>query len=95
MKILVACESSGVVREAFRKKGHSAWSCDLLPADDGSKFHLQGNVLDYIDGTWDIIIAHPPCTYLCGFWYSLVERTKKENRRRPAERKDASRKKKS
>ena len=45
MKILVACESSGVVREAFRKKGHSAWSCDLLPADDGSKFHLQGNVL--------------------------------------------------
>ena len=78
MKILVACESSGVVREAFRKKGHSAWSCDLLPADDGSKFHLQGNVLDYIDESWDIIIAHPPCTYLCGSGIHWLKERKKK-----------------
>ena len=87
MKILVACESSGVVREAFRKKGHSAWSCDLLPADDGSKFHLQGNVLDYIDESWDIIIAHPPCTYLCGsgiHW--LKERKKKTEQEQQKEK---------
>ena len=78
MKILVACESSGVVREAFRKKGHQAWSCDLLPADDGSTYHIQGNVLNYLNNDWDLIIAHPPCTYLCGsgiHW--LKERDKK------------------
>lgn len=65
MKVLVACEYSGVVREAFRARGHDAWSCDLLPADDGSPYHLQGDVLQYIDGGgWDLMIAHPPCTYL-------------------------------
>jgi len=90
MKILVACESSGVVREAFRKKGHHAWSCDLLPADDGSKFHLQGNVLDIIGDdaiVWDLIIAHPPCTYLCGsgiHW--LKERKKKTEEEQQKER---------
>jgi hypothetical protein len=59
----VACEFSGVVREAFRRRGHDAWSCDLLPAEDGSKFHLRGDVRDYL-GSWDLMIAHPPCTYL-------------------------------
>ena len=66
MKVLVACESSGTVREAFRKKGHDAWSCDLLPADDGSRFHIQGDALEVIHKKWDLIIAHPPCTFLCG-----------------------------
>jgi len=65
MRILVACESSGTVRNAFRAKGHDAWSCDLLPADDGSKFHIQGNVLEHLHDGWEMIIAHPPCTYLC------------------------------
>jgi hypothetical protein len=64
MRILVACESSGTVREAFRAKGHEAWSCDLLPADDGSLFHLQGDARDLLRDGWDMLIAHPPCTRL-------------------------------
>lgn len=64
MRILIACEYSGRVREAFRKLGHDAWSCDLLPADDNSLFHIQGDVLDYLTDGWDMMIAHPPCTYL-------------------------------
>lgn len=64
MKILVACEYSGKVREAFRKLGHDAWSCDLLPADDNSPYHYQGDVFDIINDGWDMMIAHPPCTYL-------------------------------
>jgi hypothetical protein len=64
MNVLVACESSGVVREAFRAKGHNAWSCDLLPADDGSKYHIQEDARDAISGGWDLLIAHPPCTRL-------------------------------
>lgn len=68
MRVLVACEFSGVVREAFRARGHDAWSCDLLPAEDGSRFHIQGNVLDHLalawDGEYDLMIAHPPCTHL-------------------------------
>lgn len=63
MKVLVACEYSGKVREAFRKLGHDAYSCDLLPADDKSPFHIQDDVLKHLDG-WDMIIAHPPCTHL-------------------------------
>lgn len=64
MKVLVACEYSGRVRAAFRKLGHDAWSCDLLPADDGSEFHIQGDVLEHLDEGWDLMIAHPPCTHL-------------------------------
>lgn len=64
MRVLIACEFSGVVREAFRKKGHDAWSCDLLPADDGSPYHIQGDVLKELGRGWDLMIAHPPCTYL-------------------------------
>ena len=64
MKILIACEFSGIVREAFRKRGHDAWSCDLLPSDDNSPFHIQGDVLEILDHGWDMMIAHPPCTYL-------------------------------
>jgi site-specific DNA-cytosine methylase len=64
MKILVACEYSGRVREAFRKLGHDAWSCDLLPSDDNSPYHIQGDVLELLDKGWDMMIAHPPCTHL-------------------------------
>ena len=64
MRVLVACEFSGKVREAFRLKGHDAYSCDLLASDDESKFHIQGDALDVIGNGWDMIIAHPPCTYL-------------------------------
>lgn len=64
MKVLVACEYSGTVRDAFRKQGHFAISCDLLPADDGSAWHYQGDVMRILDKGWDLMIAHPPCTYL-------------------------------
>jgi len=66
MRVLVACEFSGVVREAFRLRGHDAWSCDYLPAEDGSEHHFHGNVIDHdiIKLGWDLLIAHPDCTYL-------------------------------
>lgn len=64
MKVLVACEFSGAVRRQFRLRGHQAWSCDLLPSEDGSKFHIQGDVLKFLRDGWDLLIAHPPCTHL-------------------------------
>jgi hypothetical protein len=69
MRVLVACEYSGVVREAFRALGHDAYSCDLLPAEDTSPFHIQGDVLPLLAGMndrtpWDLMVAHPPCTHL-------------------------------
>ena len=65
MRVLVACESSGTVRRAFRERGHDAWSCDLLPADDGSPHHYQQDVIALLEpGRWDLMIAHPPCTHL-------------------------------
>lgn len=64
MRILIACEYSGVVRDAFIRKGHEAMSCDLLPTDVPGP-HYQGDVFDVINDGWDMMIAHPPCTYLC------------------------------
>ena len=64
MKVLVACEFSGVVRDAFIARGHDAMSCDILPTDKPGP-HYQGDVFDVINGGWDLMIAHPPCTYLC------------------------------
>ena len=63
MRVLVACEYSGVVRDAFIKLGHDAMSCDLLPTDALGP-HYQGDVFDVIDAQWDLMIAHPPCTDL-------------------------------
>jgi len=63
VNILVACEYSGVVRDAFIKKGHKAISCDLLPTDKPGP-HYQGDIFDMLDQKWDLIIAHPPCTAL-------------------------------
>lgn len=64
MRVLVACEFSGVVRNAFLLRGHDVCSCDLLPADDGSSLHTQRDVREILDDRWDLMIAHPPCTYL-------------------------------
>lgn len=64
MKVLVACEFSGVVREAFRKRGHDAWSCDFLKSEQSAKYHIQDNVLYHISDDFDLMIAHPPCTHL-------------------------------
>lgn len=65
MKILIACEFSGVVREAFRARGHDAWSCDILPAEDESDHHHCGDVREIIADGWDLMVAFPPCTHLC------------------------------
>ena len=65
MKVLVGCECSGIVREAFRAKGHEAWSCDLKPAEDGSLFHYQESIIRVLEETrWDLVILHPECTAL-------------------------------
>lgn len=63
MRVLIACEYSGTVRDAFVDKGHDAWSCDLLPSDTAGN-HYQGDVRDILDDEWDLMIAHPPCTHL-------------------------------
>jgi site-specific DNA-cytosine methylase len=63
MRVLVACEFSGVVREAFKARGHDAWSCDLLPTEIPGQ-HIQGDVLKVLGDYWDLMIAHPPCTHL-------------------------------
>jgi hypothetical protein len=66
LRVLVACEFSGIVRDAFLEKGHDAWSCDLLPAEHNSNRHIQGDVRDILNDGWDfLIVAHPPCTRLC------------------------------
>ena len=64
MNVLVGCEYSGRVRQAFRDRGHDAWSCDLLPSEDDSPFHIQGDVLSLLGDGWDLAIFHPPCTHL-------------------------------
>lgn len=66
LRVLVACEFSGTVRDAFLERGHDAWSCDLLPDERGSNRHIRGDVRDILDERWDmVIVAHPPCTRLC------------------------------
>lgn len=64
MRILIACEFSGVVRDAFKERGHEAWSCDLLDTDKPG-LHIKDDVLKHLDDGWDMMIAHPPCKYIC------------------------------
>src|SRR5687767_3161231 len=63
LRVLVACEFSGIVRDAFRRRGHDAWSCDLLPSETPGP-HIQGDVLSVLREGWDLMIAFPPCTHL-------------------------------
>jgi len=65
MKVLVACEFSQVVTHAFRDKGHEAYSCDILPTDGNPNWHIQDDVLNHLDEDWDLMIAHPTCTFMC------------------------------
>jgi hypothetical protein len=66
LRVLVACEYSGVVRRAFLARGCDAWSCDLLPSEDGSNRHIRGDARDLLHDGWDLLmVAHPPCTRLC------------------------------
>lgn len=81
LKVLIACEYSGVVREAFRKLGHDAWSCDLLDSEDNSPYHLKCDVLTILDQEWDLMIAHPPCTHLAvsgARWFKNKTKEQKE-----------------
>jgi site-specific DNA-cytosine methylase len=80
MKVLVACEYSGTVRDAFKAKGHDAWSCDLLPTDTPGN-HIQGDVLEVIGQGWDLMVAHPPCTHLAvsgARWFKLKQKEQAE-----------------
>lgn len=81
MKVLIGCEFSGVVREAFRRRGHDAWSCDFLPPDDGSSFHFQDDVLNVLADGWDLAIFHPPCQHLAvsgARWFKEKQKEQKE-----------------
>ena len=95
MRIIVACECSGRTREALRKAGHDAWSCDLKPAEDGSPFHLQGDMFDTLkkQSPFRAIIAHPDCTYLCssGLHWNTRGKIESDGRPRAAHTEDAIR----
>lgn len=66
LRVLIGCETSGVVRRAFAARGHDVWSCDLLPSEDRSNRHIIGDVRDILDDGWDLLaVMHPPCTRLC------------------------------
>ena len=92
MKVLVACEFSGVVRDAFLAKGHDAISCDLLPTESPGP-HIQGDVLPLLSEPWDLVIAHPPCTYLCnsGVCWLYRRGTRERDEERWAKMRDAAR----
>jgi len=81
MRVLVACEYSAVVRDAFRGQGHDAWSVDILPTEGDPTWHIQGDAIDAAySQRWDLLIAHPPCTYLSragARWWKDPERQKK------------------
>lgn len=78
MKILIACEMSGIIREAFKKKGHEAWSCDLMDTEIPSKYHIKDDVMNHLDQGWDLMIAHPVCTFICRNRARLNKIEKKE-----------------
>ena len=81
MRVLVACEFSGIVREAFKAKGHDSWSCDLLPSEIKGQ-HIQDDVLKVINENWDLMIAHPPCTHLAvsgARWFKEKRKEQKES----------------
>jgi hypothetical protein len=82
MRVLVACEFSGIVREAFKAKGHDAWSCDFLDTEILGQ-HIKGDVLPHLNDGWDLMIAHPPCTYLAvsgAAWFKKAGRQELQDR---------------
>ncbi len=81
MNVLVACEFSGIVRDAFRREGHNAWSCDILDSEDGFLFHLKDDVRKHLNRRWDLMIAHPPCTHLAvsgARWFKYKQKEQKQ-----------------
>lgn len=85
MRVLIACEFSGIVREAFRARGHEAYSCDILPAEDHG-FHIQDDALRLLDDGWDLMIAHPPCTFLTNSGVRWLYKEGKQTNGRDEER---------
>lgn len=77
MRVLVGCEVTGIVREAFAKLGHIAYSCDLLDSISCGN-HIKGDIFDYLDEGWDLLIAHPPCQYLCASGIHWTKRGKRD-----------------
>lgn len=73
LRVLVACEFSGIVRDAFAARGHDAWSCDLLASEREGQ-HIRDDVLRHLNDGWDVMIAHPPCTYICGAGLNWIHR---------------------
>ena len=86
MRILVACEFSGIVRDAFRDKGHDAWSCDLLCCERGPKHHILGDALTHLDDGWDMMLAFPPCTHLASSGAAHFAKKRKDGRQDAAKR---------
>ena len=85
MKVLVACEESQVVCDAFRRRGHEAYSCDVLPASGNhSEWHIQGDVVPLLDQNWDLIVAFPPCTHLSSSGARHFEKKRKDGRQKQA-----------
>lgn len=81
MNVLIACEYSGRVRDAFLEFGHNAWSCDLLPSESNKGFHHQGDIREILYDEWDLLIAHPPCTHLAvsgARWFKDKQKEQKE-----------------
>ena len=84
MRVLVACERSNTVRDAFLERGHDAWSCDLQIAEHPNpnyKRHIRGDVRPLLEQSWDLVIAHPPCTYLCNSgvrWFKRYPKRRKQ-----------------
>jgi len=84
MKVLIACEFSGIVRDCFRNRGvfsHNAWSCDLIPCKGDNTYHIQDDVLNHLNEKWDLMIAHPPCTHLAvsgARWFKDKKKEQKE-----------------
>ena len=81
MKVLIACEFSGIVRDAFAAQGHDAWSCDLLDTERPNGNHIKGDVRDTLGNGWDIMIAHPPCTHLAvsgAVWFKYKQKEQAE-----------------
>jgi hypothetical protein len=85
LRILVACELSGIVRDAFIRKGHDAWSCDINPSDNGGP-HIQEDALKVIQSDWDMVIAHPPCTHLASSGAQWWPRKRETGEQQEAER---------
>jgi hypothetical protein len=86
MRVLIACEFSGRVRDAFAALGHDAWSCDLLPSEKPGN-HIQGDVLEILNDEWDLMVAHPPCTYfaVAGLQYLATHPGRLEKQQEAAE----------